>query len=218
MRSDLALAGESQHGGRLFRFRSDGGRATVDIRSVAGPAPKEAVFRLRKSWARGPLVHLDGDFAVRGVQMPERNTGTYYLVLRGNGEVHARALVCSGTNGPGDGFGDGLGNYACARFGTRKREGVDVSGLRPGRYEVAVTLSCAGGIFTLPAGKVLVVGVDGRGQTTTALRASGDLVAPAFRGRLRGVSIGRLRRVSLGRLRRGLGRKVRRRLDRLRRR
>ncbi|GER21979.1 hypothetical protein NCCP1664_04760 [Zafaria cholistanensis] len=207
LRSDLALHSESQHGGRLIRFRADGGRATLDIRSVAGPAPKEAIFRLRKSWARGPLVHMDGDFAVRGVQMPERNTGTYYLVLRGNGELHARPLVCSGTNGPADSFGDGLGNYACARFGTWKRQGVDVSGLPPGRYEVAVTLSCAGGIFTLPAGKVLVVGVDGRGGTTTALGASGGPLDPSF--------LGRLRRVPLRRLRPGLARRVRRRLGRL---
>ncbi|NKX56474.1 accessory Sec system protein Asp2 [Arthrobacter mobilis] len=207
LRSTDPVRSESHLDGLLYRLRSDERRAVLDVRPVVGAAPKQAVFRLRKSWARGPLVHLDGDFAVRGVQLPDRKTGSYYLVLRGAGKTHARALVCGGLDGPDIDFGDGLGNYAAARFSTPRKSGVDVSGLRPGRYDVAVTLSCAGAVYTLPAGKTVQITVDDAGTTSASIRSS--LTMPLAPG-LRAVPVRRLPRY----LKRHLGRRMARLLRR----
>ncbi|MFD1211655.1 hypothetical protein ACFQ36_06320, partial [Arthrobacter sp. GCM10027362] len=163
LRSDAGLRSESHRDGRLFRFRSGDGGALLDIRPVLGAAPGEACFRLHRSWARGPLVHLDGDFAVRGVEIPDRQAARYYLVLHGAAGVHSFDLVPGARHGEPDVFGDGLSDYSWARFGTRKGAGVDVSALAPGTYDAAVSLSCAGGLYTVPAGRAVQITAAGGG-------------------------------------------------------
>ncbi|NKX49948.1 hypothetical protein HER39_05025, partial [Arthrobacter deserti] len=202
------IRAESHQDGRLYRFRSSGDRALLDVRPVVGRRPAQAVFRMRKSWARGPLVHVDGDFAVRGVEIPDKRTASYYLVLRGaDGAVHSRALVCSGLDGAADAFGDGVGDYSGARFGTPKRAGVDVSGLRPGQYDVEITLSCGGALYTVPAGKTVRISAGSGGTVSAGIRNAGGWPPPAA---LRG-----LRLLSARDLRHRLRRRVRRRLSRL---
>ena len=129
----------------------------LDVRPVLGTAPREAYFRLRTSWARGPRVHLDGDFAVRGVEIPDSKAARYYLVLHGPAGAHAFALAAGGFRGDANVFGDGLSDYSGAHFGTRKGAGVDISALPPGTYQASVSLSCAGGLYTLPTGKTVQI-------------------------------------------------------------
>lgn len=198
---------ESHQDGRLYRLRSSAEQALLDVRPAVGREPGRKLFRVRKSWARGPLMHLDGDFAVRGVEMPDRRAGRYYLVLRGtDGTVHTRALVVSGLDGMANAFGDGVGDYSAARFGTPKRAGVDVSSLPAGEYDVAVTLSAAGGVYTVPAGKRLRISIDDAGAPAASLRNWGAGPVPALKG---------LRSVPAAELRRRLKRRVRRRLSQL---
>jgi hypothetical protein len=167
--SSTPLSAESQRDGRLYRFRTRPGRAVLDVRPVLGTAPQEAYFRLRTSWARGPRVHLDGDFAVRGVEIPDSKAARYYLVLHGPAGTHAFALAAGGFRGDANVFGDGLSDYSTAHFGTRKGAGVDVSGLPPGTYEVAISLSCAGALYTLPTGKTVHIRTAGTAGTTATM-------------------------------------------------
>ncbi|UNK47431.1 hypothetical protein [Arthrobacter sulfonylureivorans] len=159
------LSTESQRDGRLYRFRTRPGGAVLDVRPVLGTAPQEAYFRLRTSWARGQRVHLDGDFAVRGVEVPDSKAARYYLVLHGPAGTQAFALAAGGFRGDTNVFGDGLSDYSGAHFGTRKGAGVDISALPPGTYHAAVSLSCAGGLYTLPTGKTVQIRTADAGTT-----------------------------------------------------
>ncbi|MEV7648814.1 hypothetical protein [Arthrobacter sp. NPDC089319] len=155
--SGTPLSAESQRDGRLYRFRTRPGGVVLDVRPVLGTAPREAYFRLRTSWARGPRVHLDGDFAVRGVEIPDSKAAHYYLVLHGPASIHAFALAAGGFRANANVFGDALSDYSGAHFGTRKGTGVDISALPPGTYHAAISLSCAGGLYTLPTGKTVQI-------------------------------------------------------------
>jgi hypothetical protein len=168
--SSTPLHTESQRDGRLYRFRSRPGGAVLDVRPVLGTAPQEAYFRLRTGWARGPRVHLDGDFAVRGVEIPDGKAARYYLVLHGPAGTHAFALAAGGFRGDADVFGDGLSDYSGAHFGTRKGAGVDVSALPPGTYHASVSLSCAGALYTLPTGKTVHIRTADTSGTTATIR------------------------------------------------
>ncbi|MGM0929076.1 MAG: hypothetical protein ACQEXN_05145 [Actinomycetota bacterium] len=166
--SSTPLNTESQRDGRLYRFRTRPGGAVLDVRPVLGTAPQEAYFRLGTSWARGQRLHLDGDFAVRGVEIPDSKAARYYLVLHGTAGTHAFALAAGGFRGDANVFGDGLSDYSGAHFGTRKGAGVDISALPPGTYHAAVSLSCAGGLYTFPTGKTVQIRpADAAGATAT---------------------------------------------------
>ncbi|MGM0929077.1 MAG: accessory Sec system protein Asp2 [Actinomycetota bacterium] len=204
--SSTPLSTESQRDGRLYRFRTRPGGAVLDVRPVLGTAPQEAYFRLRTSWARGQRVHLDGDFAVRGVEIPDSKAARYYLVLHGPAGAHAFALAAGGFRGDPNVFGDALSDYSGAHFGTRKGAGVDISALPPGTYHAAVSLSCAGGLYTLPTGKTVhICPADAGG--TSASAATMRNPAPLRR---RGLGSVRPRE-----LQRRIRRKIKRRLSRL---
>ncbi|MEV7648813.1 accessory Sec system protein Asp2 [Arthrobacter sp. NPDC089319] len=200
--SGTPLSAESQRDGRLYRFRTRPGGAVLDVRPVLGTAPQEAYFRLRTSWARGPRVHLDGDFAVRGVEIPDSKAAHYYLVLHGPAGTHAFALAAGGFRADANVFGDALSDYSGAHFGTRKGTGVDISALPPGTYNASVSLSCAGGLYTLPTGKTVQIRTTNTGTTAT-LRDTAPL-------RRRGWGS-----VQPRELQRRIRRKIRRRLSRL---
>ncbi len=200
--SGTPLQAESQRDGRLYRFRTRPGGAVLDVRPVLGTAPQEAYFRLRTSWARGQRVHLDGDFAVRGMEVPDSKAARYYLVLHGPAGTHAFPLAAGGFRGDTNVFGDGLSDYSGAHFGTRKGAGVDISALPPGTYHAAVSLSCAGGLYTLPTGKTVQIRTADTGTTATLCDT-----APLRR---RGLGSVRPRE-----LQRRIRRRIRRRLSRL---
>jgi hypothetical protein len=201
--SGSPLQAESQLDGRLYRFRTGPGGAVLDVRPVLATAPQEGYFRLRTSWARGQRVHLDGDFAVRGVEIPDSKAAHYYLVLHGPAGTHAFALAAGGFRGDADVFGDGLTDYSGAHFGTRKGAGVDVSALPPGAYHASVSLSCAGALYTLPAGKTVHIRTAGTAGTTATMHDAVPL-------RRRGWGSVRPRE-----LQRRIRRKIKRRLSRL---
>ncbi|NKX49817.1 hypothetical protein HER39_04360, partial [Arthrobacter deserti] len=154
-KSERPLRTEAQHGGRLFRFRCSGGRAVLDVRPGLGERPREVVFTLDRSWARGHLVHVEGGFAVRGAVMPDAAAGNYYLVLHSGDRVHALPLVAAAVKGPADPFGEAFSDYSYARFRTRQRAGADVSQLPPGVYQASVSFSAAGVVHTVSAGKTV---------------------------------------------------------------
>ena len=211
MTSSTPLSTESQLDGRLYRFRTRPGGAVLDVRPVLGTAPKEAYFRLRASWARGQRVHLDGDFAVRGVEIPDSKAARYYLVLHGPAGTHAFALAAGGFRGDANVFGDGLSDYSGAHFGTRKGAGVDISALPPGTYQASVSLSCAGGLYTLPTGKTVHIRPTDPGAGTTA-GTTGATATLRDTAPLRRRGLGSLRPREL---QRRLRRKIKRRLSRL---
>ncbi|MFT4469789.1 accessory Sec system protein Asp2 [Arthrobacter sulfonylureivorans] len=165
--SGTPLSTESQLDGRLYRLRSRTVGAVLDVRPVLGTAPQQAYFRLRTSWARGPRVHLDGDFAVRGVEIPDSKAARYYLVLHGPAGIHAFTLAAGGFRADPNVFGDALSDYSGAHFGTRKGTGVDVSQLPPGTYHASISLSSAGGLYTLPTGKTIQIRTTATGTTAT---------------------------------------------------
>lgn len=177
-KSERPLRAESPHGGRLFRFRSSGRGGVLDVRPVLGERPKEAYFRLHKSWARDQLVHVEGDFAVRGAEMPDDDAGNYYLVLQsrdrdGGGRVHALPLVAAGYRGPEDPFGDGFSDYSFARFRSRRREGADTSQVPPGEYKASISFSHSGVVHTVAAGKTVEIRIVDGAVATTIRRAAG---------------------------------------------
>ncbi|MFT4469788.1 hypothetical protein ACMX2H_07755 [Arthrobacter sulfonylureivorans] len=172
--SGTPLSTESQLDGRLYRLHSRLSGAVLDVRPVLGTAPQEAYFRLRTGWARGPRVHLDGDFAVRGVEIPDSKAGRYYLVLHGPAGIHAFTLAAGGFRADPNVFGDALSDYSGAHFGTRKGTGVDVSQLPPGTYHASISLSSAGGLYTLPTGKTVQIRTtaDAAGKPTAGTTAT----------------------------------------------
>jgi hypothetical protein len=147
------VAAESNDGGDLVTFASDGKGGVVRKRPILGTEPDRAVFSISGQWGRGDRVHFEGTFAVRGTPMTGWGSGRYYLVLASGSTVHSVALASARITDPADYFGDGKRNHTHARFATPRFEGVSLGGMEPGIYQAHISLSAGGALHTVATGR-----------------------------------------------------------------
>jgi hypothetical protein len=140
-------------GAHLIRFRSGPRGGLLQKRQILGSKPLQATFAIEEQWARADIVHFEGTFAVRGVEMSGWLSGRYYLVLSSGSAVHSFPLGTARAAGLPDHFGDGISDYSHARFATPRRKGISMARMEPGFYSAHISLSAAGGLFTEDTGR-----------------------------------------------------------------
>lgn len=125
-------------------------------RPIIGQFSAEAAFSLESTWLKDRTLHVEGAFFVHGVDAGERGHGQYYLVLQGTDSTYSFRLGMSRKTAAirkhvrkGD-----FGNYDFAYFATSGYNGVDLQRATPGVYEVCISLSTGGSLFSAAAGSI----------------------------------------------------------------
>ena len=177
------LEAEVNCGPHLIRLRSDSTGSRVDKRPITGTTAAQYEIALNRTWVRGNLLHVEGPFAVRGVEMPDWGSGLYYLLLSDSARTYSFRLGTGRVKVPADPFGDGLSDYTHAYFATNKFAGVDTSQLPAGDYRLTISLSAAGAIVTSHALATLRIRATSEGGRTVTVERhdpSGRLPVPAL--------------------------------------
>lgn len=107
-------------------------------------------FCLESYWTNDFKFHVEGAFIVKGVNLYKFHIGNYYLALRNtqNGQVYSYVLGQVLKPNLSNKIGNPYGGYESSYFASMGFEGVDVSGLKIGQYEVFISLSYQNEIFT----------------------------------------------------------------------
>ncbi|MFG3351159.1 hypothetical protein [Streptomyces sp. NPDC048001] len=134
-----------------------GGRAGLKVvkRNIVGADSANTVFSLVKAEQQDRKIHAEGVFFLPGRNAESEMHAAYYLVLQGRSTTHSfllaakknatrvRRLVPQGD----------FGNYDAGYF-TTAGDGVDVSDLPAGRYNLFVSMSVGGTLLTKKADRV----------------------------------------------------------------
>ncbi|WP_018547201.1 hypothetical protein [Streptomyces sp. LaPpAH-108] len=146
------------YGGLEIVFTGDEKRVRVIRRSVIGHFSQEAVFSLEKSWLEGRALHVEGVFFVNGVPADSHQHAMYYLVLRGAKSTHSFRLGKSHRPNavrPHVRRGD-YGTYDYGYFATSGYKGVTLPETVAGEYEMYLSMSTGGSLFSASAGPITI--------------------------------------------------------------
>ncbi|WP_307622970.1 hypothetical protein [Streptomyces sp. V3I7] len=131
-------------------------RVRLIRRPVIGQFSQEAAFSLEKSWLKDRTLHVEGVFFVHGIEAASHGHAHYYLVLRGAQSVYSFRLGMSGKAAvvrPHVRRGD-FGTYDFAYFATPGYKGIALPNATPGDYEVYISMSTGGSLFSASAGSI----------------------------------------------------------------
>ncbi|WP_045300642.1 accessory Sec system protein Asp2 [Saccharothrix sp. ST-888] len=140
---EVCLVGDEQ-GVRLIR------------RPIVGHSSQETAFSMEKSWQKERIFHVEGVFFVHGLEAAERGHSTYYLVLRNARATYSYRLGISRKAPvvrPHVRRGD-YGNYEFGYFATSGYKGIDLKNAATGEYEVHISMSRGGSLFSVAAGAI----------------------------------------------------------------
>ncbi|MFI0962588.1 hypothetical protein ACH4S8_14465 [Streptomyces sp. NPDC021080] len=146
------------HGGHEISLVGDEKRVRLMRRPIIGHFSKEAVFSMEESWLENRNLHVEGVFFVHGVEANSPKHSTYYLVLRGTKSTLSFRLGKSYRPeevSPHVRRGD-FGTYDYAYFATSGYKGVALPNTASGEYEMFVSMSTGGALFSAAAGTVTI--------------------------------------------------------------
>ncbi|MEE4494165.1 hypothetical protein [Streptomyces sp. BE230] len=143
-------------GGNEAALIGDGKQVRLIRRPIVGQFSTETAFSLETTWMRERTLHVEGVFFVHGVEAGERGHGQYYLVLQGSDSTYSYRLGMSRKTAAirkhvrrSD-----FSNYDFAYFATSGYNGVDLQRAAAGVYEVCISLSTGGSLFSASAGSI----------------------------------------------------------------
>ncbi|MCY0928484.1 hypothetical protein OTB20_20215 [Streptomyces sp. H27-H1] len=125
-------------------------------RPIIGHVSQETAFSLEKTWQKGRVLHVEGVFFIHGLDASQHGHATYYMVLRSPQATYSFRLGISGKAAlvrahmrRGD-----FNSYDYGYFATSGYKGIDLKNAAPGEYEVFISMSRGGALFSAPAGTV----------------------------------------------------------------
>ncbi|MGV9340253.1 hypothetical protein [Streptomyces sp. NPDC003688] len=146
------------YGGLEIVLTGDEKRVRVMRRAVIGHFSQETVFSLEKSWLEERALHVEGVFFVHGVEADSHQHAMYYLVLRGAKSTHSFRLGKSHRPAAVRAHvrrGD-YGTYDYGYFATSGYKGVTLPETVTGEYEMYISMSTGGALFSASAGSITI--------------------------------------------------------------
>lgn len=118
---------------------------------------KNCIFKLKNSWCKNDLYHLDGIFIVTGIDMPDFHLGRYYLVAQDveTGKVFSHRLGQIKKGDLSTEVGNKYGGYDACYFATMHFKGINTKSYDTGTYNLFISLSYKSEIFTCQTNKKL---------------------------------------------------------------
>ncbi|MFH9136677.1 hypothetical protein [Streptomyces sp. NPDC017524] len=143
-------------GGTEISLIGDKNKVRLLRRPIIGQHSQETAFSVENTWLKERTFHVEGTFFVHGIEAAEHGHANYYLVLRGEQSIYSFRLGMSRKSAAIRGHirrGD-FSNYDFAYFATSGYKGINLANARPGNYEVYVSMSTGGSLFSAQAGTV----------------------------------------------------------------
>lgn len=143
-------------GGTEISLIGDAKKVRLLRRPILGQYSQEAAFSVENTWLKERTFHVEGTFFVHGIEAAEHGHANYYLVLRGERTVYSFRLGMSRKPAAIRGHvrrGD-FGNYDFAYFATSGYKGIALKNAAAGTYEVHISMSTGGSLFSAAAGTV----------------------------------------------------------------
>ncbi|MFG2129830.1 hypothetical protein ACGFNV_18785 [Streptomyces sp. NPDC048751] len=142
-------------GGLEISLIGDDQRVRLIRRPVIGHFSQETAFSLEKNWLKDRTLHVEGVFFVHGIEAAAHGHASYYLVLRGQSTYSFRLGMSRKPAAvrPHVRRGD-FGTYDFAYFATSGYKGVALPNAAPGDYEVFISMSTGGALFSASAGGI----------------------------------------------------------------
>jgi hypothetical protein len=136
-------------------FRGGRPGLTVIKRDIIGTDSANVCFSLTKATEIDRRLHAEGVFFLPGRNADRETHAPYYLVLQGRSESYSFLLTAKKNPErvrplvPKNDFG----TYDAGYF-TTEADGIDVSHVPAGKYNLFVSMSAGGSLFTKKAGKI----------------------------------------------------------------
>lgn len=135
-------------GKHLYMLYTENKKMQLIKRELVAREPLGAKFEVVKEWRKDNFYHVEGVFAISGIELSNWREADYFLVIKGASVVQSYILGMCNRDYISNTFGDGYSDYKKAYFSTLAGKGVDVSGLANGDYEVFVTMAYKKSLFT----------------------------------------------------------------------
>ncbi|PJG58404.1 DUF6270 domain-containing protein [Aeromonas cavernicola] len=113
-------------------------------------------FEITSTWYKDNLLHLEGIFAVQGVNVSSWGDASYYIVLQSESDSHPFKIGMLDLVTTEPLFDDTHDIYSKSYFSTVGRKGVDIGSIPRGEYDVFVVMSHHGKIFTQNTSKSII--------------------------------------------------------------
>lgn len=114
------------------------------------------IFKISSKWYKGNLLHYEGIFAIKGINVSNWGDACYYLILKGESNTYPFRIGMSELAKSDDLFKDTKNIYSKSYFSTLGRKGVDISILPEGKYEIFICMSHQGKTFPQKISDVLI--------------------------------------------------------------
>ncbi|MGL5098749.1 MAG: hypothetical protein ACRC6B_01730, partial [Fusobacteriaceae bacterium] len=98
-------------------------------------------FEITAKWYKDSLLHLEGIFAIQGVNVSKWGDATYYIVLKSESDSYPFKVGMSDLVTKEPLFADTHDIYKKSYFSTIGRKGIDVSSIPIGEYDIIVVMS-----------------------------------------------------------------------------
>lgn len=123
------------------------------------------VFEVSSKWHKGSLLHYEGIFAIKGINISNWGDASYYLILKNESNTYPFRIGMTELNNSSGLFKDTNNIYKKSYFSTLGRKGVDISKIPQGNYDIFICMSHQGKTFSQKVPDVLKW--DGREITFT---------------------------------------------------
>lgn len=154
---------------------------TLIKRPAVGPEPRDGYFCETKRWIKNSLFHVEGYFAVRGLETPRYADVAYYLVFTSLEDAASNRVIkiaAAHRDDVGERLGDPWGDYSKSYFATPRYQGVDLASLDPGTYAVHITVRMGKAVFSqLLESGVVVQGTYSNGDPILSVGVIGSCIS-----------------------------------------
>lgn len=130
---------------------------------IIGHLNQECLFELKNRWSEKNTFHVEGEFVVQGAAMPEFHMGNYYLLARNihTGQCYSYGLGMVRSPELCKKLGDIYQNYLACYFATMHFKGIETTDWQGGEYELFISLSFGGEIYSKKLDERLQVKTNG---------------------------------------------------------
>ena len=142
---------QSTYGEKIISAYSRNGKLYVGIKDLRQFSPGDN-FEIKNKWLRNAKLHYEGIYAVKGIEINNWGDATYYILLSSEHYLTTRKIGLSHQDFLNTHFSDHYGLYNKSYFCTIGNNGVDISDIPNGVYNIKIILSKSGMIFEKDTG------------------------------------------------------------------
>lgn len=131
--------------------------STLIKRGIVGERAGKREFSIEDSWVQGDRFHVEGRFAVEGLEAASWRSVDYYLVFKSSSNTLSFRLGAASKRSNRRILNDNFLNYKSAYYATNKFEGISLSQVPTDSYDVYITFVRDNAVFSEKIGLIDVL-------------------------------------------------------------